>query len=90
MRRNIEAKRNLYENLLNRMHETELTKSLQTNNVRIIQKALVPVSPVPKRIPLKLALAFMVIFSLGLGVVFMVEMLDNRFKNLDDVRVVPQ
>jgi capsular exopolysaccharide synthesis family protein len=43
------------------------------------------VLPIPKRIVLKLLISILVVFSLGVGVAFATEIIDNRFKNLDDV-----
>ncbi|ETX08751.1 MAG: hypothetical protein ETSY2_03560 [Candidatus Entotheonella gemina] len=85
LKRDIDAKRRLYENLLNRMNETEVTKSLETNNVRLYQRAAVPVQPVPQRTLLKFLISAMVVLSFGVGMAFAAEMIDNRFKNLDDV-----
>ncbi len=85
LKRDIDAKRRLYENLLNRMNETEVTKSLETNNVRIYQRAAVPVQPVPQKNLIKLLISAVVVLSFGVGMAFAAEMIDSRFKNLDDV-----
>ncbi|PON13312.1 hypothetical protein C2W62_34995 [Candidatus Entotheonella serta] len=85
LKRDLDAKRRLYENLLNRMNETEVTKSLETNNVRIYQRAAVPVQPVPQKTLLKFLISVVVVLSCGVGMAFAAEMIDSRFKNLDDV-----
>ena len=85
LKREIETKRQLYQNLLNRMNETEVTKSLQTNNVRVFQEAMVPVQPIASQAALKFLISAMVVFSLGIGAIFTAELLDSRFKTLDDV-----
>ena len=85
LKRDIEAKRRLYENLLNRMNETEVTKSLESNNVRIYQRAAVPVQPVPQKTLIKFLISAAVVLTFGVGMAFAAEMIDSRFKNLDDV-----
>ncbi len=85
LKRDIDAKRDLYESLLKRVNETEVTKSLETNNVRIYQRAAVPVQPVPQKTLLKFLVSAVVVLSFGVGTAFAAEMIDGRFKNLDDV-----
>lgn len=81
----LESKKAVYEGMVKRFDETEVTKSLQTNNARIFQKAVVPIKPVPKKTALKVLVSVVVVTCLGLGAVFIAETLDGHFKNPDDV-----
>ncbi|MBH24468.1 MAG: capsular biosynthesis protein [Myxococcales bacterium] len=75
----------LYELVLRRLKETDLSRLLKDNNIRVLDKALVPESPVLPRVPLNLALGLVLGLVLGLGVAFLLEMLDNTVKSQEDV-----
>ncbi len=49
--REVETNDKIYETFLQRMKETNEVKELQSSNVRIIQSALLPISPVSPNIP---------------------------------------
>ena len=62
--REVETNNKIYETFLQRMKETNEVKELQSSNVRIIQNALLPLSPISPDVP-KIILIFY-FFSFGL------------------------
>ena len=84
LKRETESKQQVYNELLTRLNETEVAESLQTNNIKIVEKAVVPVDPVSQSPLFKLLLSFLVVSSLSLASVFVVDLIDNRFKTIRD------
>jgi len=65
--REVETNNKIYETFLQRMKETNEVKELQSSNVRIIQNALLPLSPISPNVP-KIVLMF---YSLSFGLIFL-------------------
>ena len=57
----------------------------QHNNIRVIERAAVPKKPVGPKRALMMMLAFMVSLAGSVGLVFLLEYLDNTIKNVEDV-----
>ena len=65
--REVETNNKIYETFLQRMKETNEVKELQSSNVRIIQNALLPLSPISPNVQ-KIVLMF---YSLSFGLIFL-------------------
>ncbi|HHU64130.1 MAG TPA: lipopolysaccharide biosynthesis protein [Clostridiales bacterium] len=63
----------------------EIVKLMKMENVQVIDEARVPVAPVKPRTSLNIAIAFVVAIMAGLGLVFLLEYLDNTIKTPEDV-----
>jgi capsular exopolysaccharide synthesis family protein len=68
-----------------RRKEINLTEVMRTNNVRILEHAVLPTSPVRPKPVQNLAIAAMVGLGLGIGLAFLIEALDNTLKTQADV-----
>lgn len=68
-----------------RRKEINLTEVMRTNNVRILEHAVLPTSPIRPRPIQNLAIALMVGLGLGIGLAFLIEALDNTLKTQADV-----
>ena len=68
-----------------RRKEINLTQVLRTNNVRILEHAVLPGAPVRPNPAQNLGIAVMVGLGLGIGLAFVIEALDNTIKNQADV-----
>ena len=78
--REVESDRALYEAVLKRMKETDVTRELEQNSVRIIEPASLPKAPIrPDKIRIAL-LALAGGLAAGLGLSFGLNALDNSFK----------
>jgi len=64
--REVETNNKIYETFLQRMKETNEVKELQSSNVRIIQNALLPLSPISPNVP-KIVIMF---YLMSFGLIF--------------------
>jgi capsular exopolysaccharide synthesis family protein len=87
LKREAESTREIYQTLLQRAKETGVSAELKTNNVRVIDAAEPPRSPILPRTRLDLMLAVFGggLFAIALG--FLFEYFDNRIKGPDEIRL---
>lgn len=74
--------------LVNKQNETQVSARItgqRTSNIRIIDKALIPESPISPNIKRNLMMALLLGFFLGLGLAFAVEFMDTSIKSPEDV-----
>lgn len=72
-KRDVDTNRSLYNTLLTRVKETNLTENLKTSNIAIVDAARVPSGPVKPKKNLNLLLGFMVGAMMGVGLAFFFE-----------------
>jgi capsular polysaccharide biosynthesis protein len=60
----------------------------KSDNVGILDKAQLPVSPDSPKTKLNIAIAFLLGLMVSVGVVFLIEYLDNTIKNSEDVEIL--
>jgi len=85
-----EARNNseLYDLVLKRLKETDLTSLLKTNNIHLLDASIVPMSPIkPNRTKNTLVGAALGMVC-GFALAFLQEKLDNTFKGQDDVESI--
>ncbi len=85
LKREAESERAMYNVLLTRLKETDITGELKTSNISIIDLAEVPKSPINAGTRKKIFLAAMIGLGLGIGVSFFLEHLDNTLKSAEEV-----
>jgi len=85
LKRDAESNQQLYDVLLRRFKETTLSQGLDTNNVRIVEPAAVPVLPVKPRKVLNMALAVVLGLGLGLALAFFIEYMDHTLRTPEQV-----
>jgi len=84
LQRQAEGAREMYEVLIKRFKETAATEDIRTSNIRVIDRAEVPRSPILPTPNRNIMLAALVGVVLGLGAAFLVEFLDNTLKTPDE------
>lgn len=84
--REVESARQMYELLINRFKETSLTEDMRTGNIRIVDRAEVPLRPVLPKRRLNIILAIIVGLVTGIGLAFFFEYLDNTIKLPEDIK----
>ncbi|MFA7166666.1 MAG: polysaccharide biosynthesis tyrosine autokinase [Desulfoplanes sp.] len=84
--REAESSRQMYDLLIKRFKETALTEDIKTGNVRIVDRAEVPQGPIKPKKQLNLLLALIVGLTLGVGLAFFLEFMDNTLKTPDDIK----
>ena len=85
LKRHSEGERAMYEILLKRMKETDLSGELQTSNIRIVDPAESPTKPIKPRKKLNILLGIILGLGMGVGLAFFLEYLDNTIKSPEDV-----
>lgn len=65
--------------------QREVVKLMKVENVNIVDTAQLPESPVRPRHMMNIAVSFLIGFLASIGIVFLVEYLDDTIKTADDV-----
>jgi len=86
LQRQVESSRHIYELLIKRVKETTLTEEIRTGNIRVIDRAEVPLFPVKPNKKLNIILAVIVGLTIGIALSFFLEYLDNTIKLPDEIR----
>ena len=84
--REVESDKRVYNELLQRTKETNVTEKLETNTIRVIDRATAPTSPIAPKKKLNILLAMIVGAVLGTGLAFFFEYLDNSIKTPEDIK----
>lgn len=85
LRREVDSDQQMYEGLLQRLKEAGISAGMKASNIRIVDSAVPPVSPVKPRITLDLIAGSILGLVLGLAVAFAQERADNTLKSVDEV-----
>ncbi|MGA6988219.1 MAG: polysaccharide biosynthesis tyrosine autokinase [Terriglobales bacterium] len=88
LKRDLDSNRTLYEGLLEKMKEAEVTAGLRSNNFRIIDAARVPTSPSEPNIPRNLSFALVLGIISGLGLAFLLENMDNTVRTPEQAQAI--
>ena len=86
LQRSVKTNQKLYDTLLSKVEESNVVKDADVSNIRIVEKAALPLSPIkPKK---KLNLALSIIFGLmtGVGLAFLIEYMDRSLRTEEDVQ----
>ncbi|MFA6345963.1 MAG: polysaccharide biosynthesis tyrosine autokinase [Syntrophales bacterium] len=86
LKRQAESSREMYDILVKRFKETSITEDIKTGNIRIVDLAEIPKSPVKPKKAQNLLLGLIVGLALGVGLAFFLEYLDNTIKVPDDIK----
>jgi len=85
LRREVDSDQQMYEGLLQRLKEAGISAGMKASNIRIVDSAVPPVSPVKPRITFNLIAGSFLGLVLGLAVAFVQERTDNTLKSVDEV-----
>lgn len=84
--RDATSNRQIFESLLQRTKETGISGELKTSNIRIVDAAEIPRAPEWPKTRTTLLLAIFVGATIGIGLAFFFEYLDNRIKDPDEIK----
>lgn len=85
LQREAESAKEVYDLLVKRFKEAALTEDMKTVNVRVVDKAEIPSIPIKPKKSMNLLLALVLGLTVGTGLAFFSEYLDNTLKTPDDV-----
>lgn len=80
----VEANRQLYNGVRMRLKETEVTRDIEQNDIRVVTPALLPIKPVKPRAPLVLAGSLVGGLLLGVCLSFAMSATDSSFRTVDE------
>lgn len=86
LKRNVEMNQNLYDTILSRLKEADITGNVDVSNIRIAAKAVSPMSPVRPNKKLNLILSVIFGLMIGIGCSFLWEYLDRSLRTEEDVQ----
>jgi succinoglycan biosynthesis transport protein ExoP len=84
--RDAASNRQIFESLLQRTKETGISGELKTSNIRVIDAAETPGSPIRPTRSMNLLLGLFAGGALGIGLAFFFDYLDNRIKSPDELK----
>jgi capsular exopolysaccharide synthesis family protein len=84
-RREVDTNQHIYDDLLRRMKEVEVTEAIRASNISLVDPPEVPIDADSPRLALSLALALIVGLAGGVGFAFAQEYVDDSLTTPDDV-----
>lgn len=86
LERESDNSRRMYDILLSRLREIDVTSTMNVNNISIVDRAEAPEKPSKPNLPMNMVLAVMVGLVMGIGLGFFIDYLDMTIKSPTDVR----
>jgi capsular exopolysaccharide synthesis family protein len=85
VKQNVKAKENIFDYLLSKSEEIGIMSQEKIGNVKIIEEASVPEYPIKPNFFLNILIGFVVAIIGSIGIVFLKDILMNRFINLKEI-----
>jgi len=85
LKKNVEIANSIYAEFLNKTNQAKIQEHEQHNNTKMIDPPQVPLSPVAPNRPRTILIGFLVSLLAGVGLVLVLEYLDNTVKTVEDV-----
>jgi len=86
LKRNVEINQNIYNSLLTRLKEADITENLNTANIRITSEAMLPKSPIGVDKNRNLLMGIIIGLMIGFGLSFLYEYLDRSLRTEEKVK----
>ncbi|WP_457551276.1 GumC family protein [Desulfobacula sp.] len=86
LQRNVNTSQNLYDMMVSRVKESNILQTSNTSNIRIVEKAQVPTSPVSPNKKRNLLLSIVLGLFCGAGLAFFLEYLDQTIRTEEDIQ----
>jgi succinoglycan biosynthesis transport protein ExoP len=88
LKRDADTNRQLYEGLLEKLKEAGVTAGLRSNNVKVLDPARAPASPIEPNIPRNLSFALLLGITSGVGLAFLLESMDNTVRTTEQAQFI--
>jgi len=86
LQREVESNRQIYDSLMQRTKETGITSENRASNVRVVDTAEVPRTPISPNVQRDVTVSFGVSLIFALGIAFFFEQLDNRIRTPQELK----
>ena len=86
LKRNLELNQELYNTIMSRLKEANITANVDVSNIRLMEKALLPMAPVNPHRQRNLIMGIFLGLFAGIGLSFLLEYLDRTLHTEDDVQ----
>jgi capsular exopolysaccharide synthesis family protein len=88
LKREAEANKTLYDGLLTKLKEADISVGLKASNIRVVDPAMIPSTPARPARTRNVALSVLVGLVGGIGLALLREYLDNTVKTPDDIETL--
>src|ERR1700722_19098601 len=88
LKRDADANRQLYQDLLQRLKEAGVSAGLRSSNIRVVDIARTPTSPIKPNIPRNLELGLVLGLVCGIGLAFLLESLDTSIRSMEEIAAI--
>ena len=85
LKREVDTNRELYNGLLQQVKEVGVAGGVEANNIQVVDKAEAPLFPYKPNLAMSAAIGLLAGIVLGLGIVFLMESMDDSIKFADEV-----
>jgi succinoglycan biosynthesis transport protein ExoP len=85
LQHNVDADRDLYQSVITRLKETDVTKQIEENPIRLIETPRVTTKPVSPKIPLVLFASICLGIGSGIGITLLLHSMDTSFRSVEEV-----
>ena len=87
LQRNVTTSQNLYDLMVSRVKESNILQTSDTSNIRLVEKAIIPIYPVSPNKKRNLLLSMIVGIICGAGLAFFLEYLDQTVRTEEDIHL---
>lgn len=88
LKRDAEANRQIYQDLLQRLKEAGVSAGLRSSNIRVVDVARTPTSPIKPNVPRNIQFGLLLGLACGIGLAFTLESLDTSIRTIEEVSAV--
>jgi len=81
---NVEADRDLYQSILTRLKETDITKLIEANPIRLVETPRITSKPVSPKISLVLFMSMFAGFGLGVAICMILHSMDSSLRSIEE------
>ncbi len=87
LKREAETNRNMYDVLLHRLKETDISGSTTANNIRVVDEAKIPTKPIKPNKKMNLLIGLILGLAAGVGGCIVTDYFDNSIKDEEDIKL---
>jgi capsular exopolysaccharide synthesis family protein len=88
LKRDADANRQLYQDLLQRLKEAGVSAGLRSSNIRVVDVARTPTSPIKPNVPRNIEFGIILGLACGIGLSFVLESLDTSIRTIEEIKSI--